>query len=153
MGRFQIRQGELDPDTDGYWFRGTGREYLHRLYRIEGDSSRKKRVGVSPTEFPELYRFQSELARLAYALFKSRLVGASNSRDLQALSGQGPDRSRLLRLEATGPGVGSERPGFEIALGALDRFSVGREASFQGLRPLAQRPQSIPADPLPAAVD
>lgn len=71
-GRFEIRQGELDPDTGGYWFRGTGRENLHRLYGIEGDSSRMKRVEMSPTEFPELYRFQSELNWLATQIFRSR---------------------------------------------------------------------------------
>jgi hypothetical protein len=30
-----------------------------------------KRVEMSPTEFPELYRFKSELDWLAYAIFKS----------------------------------------------------------------------------------
>lgn len=70
-GRFEIREGELDPDTGGYWFRGSGRENLHILYGVEGDSSRMKRVEMSPTEFPELYRFKSELDWLAYAIFKS----------------------------------------------------------------------------------
>lgn len=71
-GRFEVKPGEYDPDTGGYWFRGSGLENLHKQYSIEGDISRMKRVEMSPTEFPELYRFQSELNWLATQIFRSR---------------------------------------------------------------------------------
>ena len=71
-GRFEVKQGEFDPDTGGYWFRGSGLENLHKQYSIEGDISRMKRVEMSPTEFQELYRFQSELNWLATQIFRSR---------------------------------------------------------------------------------